>query len=368
MAKQIMLAVAGAGKTYTICNNLDPKNKNLILAFTHENIHNINNELIKRFGKIPELTNVMTYDSFLYRYILCPFEPTILRAFKVTNFVRKGITMQKPPDRTKIINDRCVANVSYKRKDEFEHYQINGRYYCGTLAELILYVKENKIKLVVKVANYLNTFYEQIFIDEFQDYRMYDFDLIISLVQKLNNVLLVGDYYQHSVSGDNNSGKPFNKMNKQTYIEFLENKKINVDTITLNKSRRCPKLVCKFVEEKLKIQFACNNSHNGNIFWVDESNIDKILQDNSVVKLMWNNAKKYSFNAVNWSYSKGDTYDAICVILTDKFSNLQNVDFDIDTISEITRNKLYVAITRTKGDLYFVTKDIFDKVKEFYLV
>ncbi len=68
MAKQVMLAVAGAGKTYSICNGLNPENKNLIIAYTHENIHNINKELIEKFGKVPELTNVMTYHSFLYRY------------------------------------------------------------------------------------------------------------------------------------------------------------------------------------------------------------------------------------------------------------------------------------------------------------
>ena len=103
MAKQVILAVAGAGKTYTICSNVNPENKNLILAFTHENIYNINSELIKRFGKVPELTNVMTYDAFLYRYILCPFEPTILKCFGKTDFVKKGITTKSPPDRTLVI-------------------------------------------------------------------------------------------------------------------------------------------------------------------------------------------------------------------------------------------------------------------------
>lgn len=95
MAKQVILAVAGAGKTYTICNSVNPENKNLILAFTHENIHNINSELIKQFGKVPELTNVMTYDAFLYRYILCPFEPTILKCFGKTDFVKKGYYNEK---------------------------------------------------------------------------------------------------------------------------------------------------------------------------------------------------------------------------------------------------------------------------------
>jgi superfamily I DNA/RNA helicase len=367
MAKQVMLAVAGAGKTYTICNGLNPKNKNLILAFTHENIHNINKELNKCFGKIPELTNVMTYDAFLYRYILCPFEPTILKYFDKMDFTKKGITTKRPPDRTLIVKGKRVPNKAYKKKEEFEHYELNGRYYCDTLAELILYVKEDKHKLVAKVADCINMFYDQVCIDEFQDFRAYDFDFIVSLVQKLNNVLLVGDYYQHSVSGDNNSGKPFDKMDVHTFVGYLEKRKLTVDTTTLNKSRRCPEKICDFVEKKLGIEFGCNNKHEGSICWLNESNVQEVLENDAIVKLVWNNAKKYSFNAVNWSYSKGDTYDAVCVVLTDKVTGLENEDFNVGMIKEITKNKLYVAITRTKGDLYFVRKEVFDKVKESYL-
>lgn len=368
MAKQVILAVAGAGKTYTICNELNAKNKNLILAFTHENIRNINKELIERFGKIPELTNVMTYDAFLYRYILCPFEPTILKFFDKMDFTKKGITTKRPPDRTLLVKDKRFPNKAYKKKENFEHYELNGRYYCDTLAELILYVKEDKNKLVTKVADCINMFYDQVCIDEFQDFRAYDFDFIVSLSQKLNSVLLVGDYYQHSVSGDNNSGKPFDKMDEHAFVEYLEKSKLSVDSTTLNRTRRCPESICNFVEKKLGIKFGCNNEHVGSIYWLDEGNVHEVLENDAVVKLVWNNAKKYSFNAVNWSYSKGDTYDAVCVVLTDSFVGLENENFDVSIVKEITKNKLYVAMTRTKGDLYFVKKDVFDKVKEKYLL
>lgn len=361
-----MLAVAGAGKTYSICNGLNPENKNLIIAYTHENIHNINKELIEKFGKVPELTNVMTYHSFLYRYILCPYEPTILKKFNRLDFVRRGITTKKSPDMTKIVNDKRIPNKAYKKKEELEHYELDGNYYCNTLAELILYVKEGNQKLIDKAVNSLNMFYDQVYIDEFQDFRTYDFELIVLLAKKINNILLVGDYYQHSVSGDNNSGKPFDKMGIKDFVEFLIKSKLTVDTTTLSASRRCPKAICDFVEEKLDIEFGCNNSHIGNIYWLDESNVEDVLNDDEIVKLVWNNANKYLFNAVNWSYSKGDTYNSVCVILTDKFQNLQDNDFDIGTIKEITKNKLYVAMTRTKGDLYFVKKELFDKVKNRY--
>ena len=36
MAKKVILAVAGAGKTYHICHKIDPTKKNLILAYSVE--------------------------------------------------------------------------------------------------------------------------------------------------------------------------------------------------------------------------------------------------------------------------------------------------------------------------------------------
>lgn len=366
MAKQVILAVAGAGKTYTICNSINPNKKNLILAFTHENIHNINGELISRFGKIPELTNVMTYDAFLYRYIVCPFEPTILRSFGRDDFRRKGITTKKPPDKTLKYNGKSVPNKKYKKKETLEHYEIEGKYYCNTLAELIMYVKDDKKKLVAKVARCLNMFYDKICIDEFQDYRSYDFDFIISLAKQLTDVLLVGDYFQHSVSGDNNSGKPFDKMSMDDFVVYLEKNKLSVDLETLSKTRRCPQVVCDFVESKVGITYGCDNSNHGEIIILDNNNVSDIIRDDSIVKLVWNNSQKYTFNAVNWSYSKGDTFDSVCVVLTDIVSDITDDDFNIEKLTSITRNKLYVALTRTRGNLYLLSKNLFDEVKENY--
>ena len=69
MAKKVILAVAGAGKTYHICHAIDPTKKNLILAYTHENIHNIQKELCDAHGCVPELTTVMTFHAFVYHML-----------------------------------------------------------------------------------------------------------------------------------------------------------------------------------------------------------------------------------------------------------------------------------------------------------
>ena len=66
-------------------------------------------------------------------------------------------------------------------------------------------------------------------------------------------------------------------------------------------------------------------------------------------------------------YSKGDTFDNVCVILTKTFENIDSECFSCDKLSRITINKLYVALTRTKGNLYIVKQSDFKKVETKYL-
>ena len=90
--------------------------------------------------------------------------------------------------------------------------------------------------MLQRAAARLNLFYDRVFIDEFQDFREHDYDLIIELSKILNSVLLVGDYYQHSVSAINNSGKPFkSKKNGISYADFvaeLKRLKFEIDEST----------------------------------------------------------------------------------------------------------------------------------------
>ena len=117
MAKRVILAVAGAGKTYRICHEMQPEQKNLIVAFTHANIKNIQNELLKEHGKIPDATRIMTFDAFVYHMIIRPYEKTIYNFFGQNyKFEKTSITLKKPPQQRIKINGRYVPNKSYKKK------------------------------------------------------------------------------------------------------------------------------------------------------------------------------------------------------------------------------------------------------------
>lgn len=371
MAKQVILAVAGAGKTYHICHDIDSKERNLILAYTHENIHNIQKELCDAYACIPKLTTISTFDSFVYHELILPYEPSIAEHFGHPNFVSCGICMVDPPSQIiKLKNRKAIPNPAYKSKDQLAHYITRGKqYYCATLSELVLQIKKKRESLIKRVADRLNMFYDCVMIDEFQDFREHDYDLIIALAKQLNNVVLVGDYYQHSVSATNNSGKPFKKKSKDvSYIEFaneLEHIGFKVDTTTLNKSRRCSKEVCEYIRSKLGIEITSCNINHGSVIWVDD-NASSILEDSTIIKLVYRDASSYTFRAINWSYSKGDTLDSACVILTKDFENLDDKNFSVNHISIVTLNKLYVAMTRSRSNLYLMHFSTFKKICDSY--
>lgn len=371
MAKRVILAVAGAGKTHHICHEIDPAKRNLILAFTHENIHNIQKELCDAHGCVPGLTTVSTFDSFVYHQLILPYEPSIAEHFGCPQFISRGICTTDPPPQTiKNAKGKTVANPFYKKKDRLAHYvTMRGQYYCATLSELVLQVKKNRESLVKRVATRLNLFYDCVLIDEFQDFREFDYELIMALTKQLKDVVLVGDYHQHSVSATNNSGKPFKKKSSDvSYGEFISELKtagFEVDLTTLIKSRRCSKEICQYVKNKLGIEIDSCVENLGSIIWADENAVE-ILEDRRIVKLVYKDATLYSFRAMNWSYSKGDTLDAACVILTDKFEQLDSDTFSTKGIPNSTINKLYVAMTRSRGHLYLIKASTFKSLRNQY--
>ncbi|SKA65414.1 UvrD/REP helicase N-terminal domain-containing protein [Eubacterium uniforme] len=371
MAKQVILAVAGAGKTYHICHEIQPDKRNLIVAFTHANIKNIQNELIKAYGKIPDLTRVMTFDTFVYHMLIRPYEAAIFDFFgEDYSYDETSITIKKPPEQRIKVDSHYVINKKYRKKDCIWHYMDEKKqYYCETLSELAMYIKQGRNSLVRTAAMRLNRFFDNVMIDEFQDFREYDYELIVKLSKYLTNIFLVGDYYQHSVSGQNNSGKPF-KMGKtyicyDDFIEKLQGERFDVDETSLIYSRRCSEEICSFVRKKLGIRIYSAEVNSGAI--IRPLDVKKIIDDKNIKKLVFDNSSKYSFNAINWSYSKGDTYESACVILNGSTEELMDDNFSSSKLKTVTLNKLYVALTRSKGDLYIITKKEFDVLKEIYM-
>ena len=65
---------------------------------------------------------------------------------------------------------------------------------------------------------------------------------------------------------------------------------------------------------------------------------------------------------------KGSTYDEVCVILTNTYDKILDDSFKLsNTISTISRNIFYVALSRARLKLYILKNDLFQTVQNEYL-
>lgn len=367
MGSKVILAVAGSGKTYRICQEVPEHGKTLVLAFTHSNVNNILRELSnswkRRFGRpVPEAVRVMTFDSFVCRYAVAPYIKTIAAYFKVPPGRFKGFTLKDPPMIYMTIGGKPVPKQRYN-KDQILHYiDKNGDFYVANLCELVMMVKKDRDSLIKKVATAVSLFWDQVFVDEFQDFRKHDYDFLLEIAKKTGRLMMVGDYYQHSVVADKSKGKPFEVAGRDVpYDEFVKKllgQKIDVDMRTLNSSRRCPECICLFVRERLGISMRSSSQDAGSLQIVGADTIDKVMRDDTIVKLVWNEARKKAYKANNWSYSKGDTYEKACVVLTGSTDHILERQLESD-VGSIVRNRLYVALTRASSELYIVPSGIY---------
>ena len=342
MDKTLILAVAGAGKTTEIINNIKKDDKTLIITYTENNYNILKNNIIKKFKGIPDNIKIYTYFTFLYRFCFLPLK----KGFKV-----KGLDFNS--NQNKYIKAKDI-NYYYNR--------VSKKMYHNRLAKICSdYFIDDIIKRIEKYFNY-------IYIDEIQDFASHDFNLLLNLIKTNCNILLVGDFYQHTFDTSRDGNVNSNLYNDyDNYINKIKNSdsNIKVDTVNFLKSKRCSKQVCEFITEYLKIKIESYNNHDSIIREIDDENtIEKIANDDNIVKLFYQNSKKYDMkNKDNWGNSKGNTYINTCVVLN-KNSYEKYKKHKLNELPSSTKNKLYVALSRATNDVYIINEKYLDKYKK----
>lgn len=338
MDKRVIFAVAGSGKTTLIVNRLSLEKKALLITFTHNTHGHLRSRIQQKFGYMPRNIKVMTYFDFLYSHCYRPFLSSELRG--------KGLTF-KP-------------NVNRFAKNDDRYIDKYKRLYSNRVSRLLV---EKKVLEEIKVR--LEKYYDELYIDEVQDFAGHDFNLLKHLSAANLNLLFVGDFYQHtfdtSRDGSVNSSlhDDYEKYKAQFFKMGLE-----VDCSTLLKSYRCNPSVCDFIVDKIGISI---ESHVSQPFFVgvidDPKKVDEIFIDPKIVKLFFQEQWKYDCFSRNWGECKGeDRYQDVCVVMNDKTwkSFLQS---ELKSLPPQTKNKLYVACSRARGNLYFVQGSVYKKFK-----
>lgn len=360
MDKRIILAVAGSGKTYHISNDFSQTEKVILISYTNANVANIRKEVFKRNDINIENIKFMTFDSFVYNVLLRPFEP--LTNFKI---ISSGVNIHTNPEYD-------TRKPEYKAITDYKHYFCtHNEYFIGRLSKYFL--KQNS-KFKKTVMNTLKNYCDAIYFDEFQDYNSNDFKILKYVIEKFEGkVIAVGDINQSLLTPkkhrENGHSKPFNEIftTQDLISKGKFSKEISIDEDSLKYSRRVAPQICKFIRDNMGIDIYPEKQKEGNIFVVEDiKKINNLLMNDKIKKLVWNKRVVDGLfnNYVNWKYSKGDTYEEICIILTKELSNLDSWN---NIKSSSTKNALYVALTRAKGNVYLIKKGDFDKWKSEYI-
>ncbi|NJB84199.1 UvrD-helicase domain-containing protein [Wenyingzhuangia aestuarii] len=331
--KRLILAVAGSGKTRLLIDSLNENENFIIVTYTHTSLNLIKKRIIEKFGYHPINVKTHTYFDFLYGFCIKP-----LALFK---YNLKGISWDVPPDFTK-----------FKTKENLVRYiSKNGYLYhnrIGQFAEV-----EN---LIDEIKDRLEKFCDHLLFDEFQDLGGHDFNFFMLIVQAKINFLLVGDFYQNTyvTSSDGRTNSTL-YSNLESYIKLIKKANINIDTNTLQNSHRCSPTICNYITQNLGIEIGSNNNNETEIFHItDKTEALKLIEDDSIIKLVYQESHKTNFYSKNWGDSKGeDDYENTCIILN-KTSSLLHKKNKLIESKPRTKNRIYVAISRTKGNCYLI--------------
>jgi len=332
MDKSVILAVAGSGKSSRLVESLDEKRRFLIVTYTDSNQDTIRRKIIHRFGYFPANITLFTYFTFLHGFCYRPF----LRSVKNT----KGLTFKLPP-----------KFPAYTLKQDGRYMTSSGRLYSNRLAKFI-----EQSDLMSAVVARMEKYYDALLVDEVQDFGGHDFNFLLAISVATMKVTFVGDFFQHTfdTSRDGSVNASLHE-DYEAYKARFRKAKLHVDTDSLKKSHRCSKNVCDFITEKIGIPIEAHDARESVVrFEGDRAATLALYEDPNTVKLFYQAHYKYGCFSHNWGASKGvDRYQDVCVVLNSTSMKAWHTGSFLN-INVQTRNKLYVACSRARGNLVFV--------------
>ena len=339
MDKRVVFAVAGSGKTTRIVESLDSAKRCLVLTYTEQNLLNLRRKVEERFGGVPQTMVLSTYFAFLHSFFLRPMLGLSMPS--------RGLNFKGPP-------------IFPMIKEEFDdHYMDDGqRFYSNRVAKLII-----KRGMTDDARQRVEKYFDMLCIDEVQDFGGHDFNFLEVLFSADVPMLLVGDFHQNTYVTSHDLA-----VNKNLHADYGRYKArfsaagVTPDLVSLVKSRRCAPAVCQFIRDRIGIHIETYSEREARVAFIDDqAEADQIHARAEVVKLFYQKHARYGCRSQTWGGSKGeDHYDEVCVALNDTTLKAYRKS-GVMELAGITRKKLYVALSRSRGNVYLVPEKFFAK-------
>ena len=361
--KKVVVAGPGTGKTYLFKEILKNKKNTLTLTFVNSLVEDLSLELCG-------MSEVRTLHSFA-RGMLAKLTNSQINVFrKLSNIVEEDgkILLETEVDFNKLFHERDDENENLqfykKRRDYYNYYG-----YASIIFAIVKYFEKYKEKIPI---------YEQILIDEFQDFNFLEVSLIDLLAEK-SPILLAGDDDQALYAFKSASTKFIRERNNGTLPEF--------EAFTLPYCSRCTRVIVEatndLISEAKKLSLL-NGRIEKEYKYFDDEKKDKICElhpkityvqlydkqipwfiEKSIKELV--NQKRKSFSVLIISPYKSQLRSIADNLIAKGLRNIDSVIKDEDDINILDGFKLLIENKNDKLGWRIVSKYILSE-KEFISV
>lgn len=342
--KRVVIAGAGTGKT-TLLKDIaierSHEQRVLYLTYTIANAVEFKAALIAELGHLPATITIMTWFSFLLAHGVRPYPP---------------IDFSNRIERILFNKGKVRPRGGVRRGNEDYYCPERGSVYRSRLSDLTALCDE---QWHGAVTDRICAIYDSILVDEGQDFAGYDYDFLASLMHKSHEMVIVGDPRQQTYRTGNEP-----KYSAVPHVfDFLKTQHgYTPDTTTLNTTYRCSKAVIDranslYPEMPQVAPYGERKpGDSGEIHVINKTDFEAWastrIQPFTVLRYDSRTKVPVGFRPMNMGDSKGLTLDDVVIFPTIHMK--QWIDGKEVAFAPGTRAKLYVAITRARGDLIFV--------------
>lgn len=364
---KLYIAAAGAGKTTYIINHavdymkINDGSNIGIITYTIKNQEKITDRIKELKGYVPNEIKVLGWYSFLLEYCIRPFMGSV-----IDTLYCKQVGLSFVEGVSGRVKNKGKYHTTYKANDLLRKFLTKD--YCfksDKLSEFAyLCYKKNKADFINRLSN----IFSAIYIDEVQDLSAWDYDIITLLIKHTNlQIILCGDPRQKTFSTTKSSKWEKYSGGIDKYLQQEVNKPRNqyiyIDYTTLNYSHRFGTEIANFANLIIGTDFpptrpcscsSCkskqfNFPHKCGVYLVKESHVSLFITTYNPMVLIWNSAHNQNVSSYTYTYgeSKGLEEDVCLIYPTDVI--VKNIlKSKKKALSDLSRCKLYVAITRAR--------------------
>ena len=345
MGNQLTLAVAGSRKTQGIverCASLSSERRILVLTYTQTNQEELRNRL-KQYAGDHHNIEVMGWFSFLLTHFVKPFIPFKFPGQRVYGFNFDGIPSRFAGGKSRFVDSKGAA------------------YACelGRLAHEL--VANSKGALLRR----LECIYDEILIDEVQDFSAYDWEIFDVLLRSSTDIRMVGDIRQ-SVLATNLRSKKNTKYSYANAIAWFRKREreglleIKSSVITW----RCQPRIAAFSDTIFDSSWEFPPTQSQNNVVTDHDGVYLVstahlrayvdMYKPQCLRHSVSSGKNFDLDFLNFKVSKGMTYERVLIIPTDPIRKFIKSGAYLEPTSA---SSFYVAVTRAKQSVAIVLDD-----------